>query len=81
MTLSVSQMTLMSRLLEEALPLDDAARRVWLERLSPEYRELAPALSRSLLPDDAQAARVEALASFRNLAQGHRMIQRPRARS
>jgi hypothetical protein len=32
MTLSVAQMALMSRLLDEALPLDAAGRRDWLEK-------------------------------------------------
>ena len=41
MGLSVPQMALMSRLLDEALPLDAAARRVWLERLSSEYLQHA----------------------------------------
>jgi hypothetical protein len=33
MGLSASQMALMSRLLDEALPLDASSRRAWLERL------------------------------------------------
>jgi hypothetical protein len=40
MTLSVAQMALMSRLLDEALPLDAAERRDWLDKPSPEYRGL-----------------------------------------
>lgn len=31
----------MSRLLDEALPLDEADRRAWLEKVSPEYPDLA----------------------------------------
>jgi hypothetical protein len=49
-------MARMSRLLEEALALDDAARRNWLERLAPEHQDLADALRRALLPEKAQAA-------------------------
>jgi serine/threonine protein kinase/tetratricopeptide (TPR) repeat protein len=44
-------MALMSRLLDEALPLDDAGRRRWLETLSPDYADLLPALRQSLLPE------------------------------
>jgi serine/threonine protein kinase len=56
MVLSIPQIALMSRLLDEALPLDDAGRRLWLERLSPEHQDLAPALRQALLPGDSQAA-------------------------
>src|SRR5271166_4504333 len=67
MTLSVSQMALMSRLLDEALPLDAAARRVWLERLSPEYRELAQYLREALLPEESQAADFQSLSTLPKL--------------
>jgi len=50
MTLSVAQMALMSRLLDEALALDAAGRRLWLERLSPEYQDLVQYLREALLP-------------------------------
>ena len=53
MALSIPQMALMSRLLDEALPLDDAARRGWLEALPPEHRFLADALQHALLPGAA----------------------------
>lgn len=46
----------MSRLLDEALPLDAAGRRVWLENLSPEYRDLAQHLRAALLEEDSGAA-------------------------
>ena len=49
-------MALMSRLLDEALPLDPDGRRLWLERLSPEYQDLAPALREALLPEEPPAA-------------------------
>jgi serine/threonine protein kinase len=69
MTLSVAQMTMMSRLLDEALPLDAAGRRAWLEALSPEHQELLQYLREALLPQDPRAAGLEplspqALASF-----------------
>src|SRR5579863_2189773 len=53
MELSIPQIALMSRLLDEALPLDSVARRLWLERLSPEYQDLAEALRQALLPSDS----------------------------
>jgi serine/threonine protein kinase/TolB-like protein len=52
MALSAAQMAQMSRLLDEALPLDAAGRRRWLEELAPEHRELEPALRQALLPAD-----------------------------
>ncbi|MFL6602605.1 MAG: protein kinase domain-containing protein [Steroidobacteraceae bacterium] len=56
MGLTIAQMASMSRLLDEALPLDAAGRRLWLERLSPEHLDLAQHLREALLPEDAQAA-------------------------
>jgi len=49
MVLSVSQMERMSRLLDEALPLDAAARTDWLVRLAAEHRDLEPMLREALL--------------------------------
>jgi len=40
MELSIPQIALMSRLLDEALPLDAVGRRLWLARLSPNTRTL-----------------------------------------
>src|ERR1700723_4224933 len=51
MRLTAPQMALMSRLLDAALPLDDAARRRWLEKLGREYADLLPALRQALLPE------------------------------
>lgn len=51
-------MARMSRLLDEALPLDEAERRLWLEALSPEHQDIAEALREALLPsgkDDQDA--------------------------
>jgi serine/threonine protein kinase/TolB-like protein/Tfp pilus assembly protein PilF len=54
MRLTIRQMALMSRLLDEALPLDKAGRRRWLETLSPEYQEISQALQQALLPELSQ---------------------------
>jgi serine/threonine protein kinase/Tol biopolymer transport system component len=67
MTLSVAQMALMSRLLDEALPLDAAGRRAWLDKLSPEHRELAQYLRAALLPGDSQAAELKSLSTLPKL--------------
>jgi len=56
MKLSISQTASLSRLLDQALPLDAAGRRAWLEKLPPEYRELTEALRQALFPDDSQGA-------------------------
>ncbi|HEY6621091.1 MAG TPA: hypothetical protein VIY68_16205 [Steroidobacteraceae bacterium] len=55
---TIQQMALMSRLLDEALPLDEADRRRWLADLSPEYQDLAQALRAALLPDATKSAEV-----------------------
>jgi serine/threonine protein kinase len=68
MGLSVPQMALMSRLLDEALPLNAAARRVWLERLSSEYIDLAQCLREALLPGDSQAADFKSLSTLPKFA-------------
>src|SRR6267378_3690025 len=56
MALSAAQMAQMSRLLDEALPLDAAGRRRWLEQLAPEHRELESALRQALLPQDGASS-------------------------
>ena len=56
MPLTIAQMALMSRLLDEALPLDEAGRRAWLEKRLPEYSDLAQDLRDVLLPQDSRAA-------------------------
>jgi serine/threonine protein kinase/Tol biopolymer transport system component len=61
MTLSIAQMAAMSRLLDEALPLDAAGRRAWLDALPAEHLELAQTLREALLPDQAQAVGLEPL--------------------
>jgi serine/threonine protein kinase/Tfp pilus assembly protein PilF len=53
----------LNRLLDEALPLDVAGRRAWLESLPPEHADLACALHESLLPE-SQTPGVLALATI-----------------
>jgi serine/threonine protein kinase/Tol biopolymer transport system component len=71
MTLSVAQMALMSRLLDEALPLDAAGRRAWLERATQEHPDLAAALREALLPGDSQAAELKSLSTLPKLGADH----------
>src|ERR1700733_5108134 len=68
---SISQLALMSRLLDEALPLDAAGRRSWLETLSPEYQDLVPVLREALLPADSHAADPKALETLPKFASAH----------
>src|ERR1700704_3153338 len=67
MKLSIPQIALLSRLLDEALPLDARGRRLWLDSLSPEYQDLAPALWSSPLAGDSQAPGLERLAALPSL--------------
>ena len=60
-------MARMSELLEEALTLDEAARRAWLTSLPLEHQDLAAALREALLPGAAQAADLKALMSLPKL--------------
>jgi serine/threonine-protein kinase len=53
MALSVPEMVQLSRLLDEAIPLDAAARCRWIERLPAEHRKLTAALRQSFLMADA----------------------------
>jgi TolB-like protein/Flp pilus assembly protein TadD/predicted Ser/Thr protein kinase len=59
MKLTIQQMALMSRLLDEALPLDEADRRRWLADLSPDYQDLAHTLRAALLPDATRSAELQ----------------------
>jgi serine/threonine-protein kinase len=67
MALSILQMARMSQLLEEALALDEAERRPWVERATQEHPDLAAALREALLPGAAQAADLKALMSLPKL--------------
>ena len=64
MALSIPQMTRMSRLLDEALPLDEPARRAWIAGLPPECDDLIPALRAALLPDAAAHGTLDTLPKF-----------------
>jgi eukaryotic-like serine/threonine-protein kinase len=67
MKLSIPQIALLSRLLDEALPLDAGDRRLWLDKLPPEYQDLAPALWSALLAGDSQPADFVGLATLPSL--------------
>ncbi|HEY0797789.1 MAG TPA: serine/threonine-protein kinase, partial [Candidatus Baltobacteraceae bacterium] len=54
----------MSRLLDEALPLDETGRRLWLENLSSNYAEFAGALTEALLAAPAESASAQRLATL-----------------
>jgi eukaryotic-like serine/threonine-protein kinase len=69
MRLTIQQMALMSRLLDEALPLDETGRRLWLEDLSFEHQDLAEALRAALLPEESQVAQVQSLQELPDLQQ------------
>jgi eukaryotic-like serine/threonine-protein kinase len=60
MALSVAQMARMSRLLDEALTLDEPGRRRWLKELHPEHRDLEAALRRALRPASKDGAEAPA---------------------
>jgi serine/threonine protein kinase/tetratricopeptide (TPR) repeat protein len=60
-------MARMSQLLDEALALDEAGRRAWLERATQEHADLAVALREALLPGAAQAEDLKALMSLPKL--------------
>lgn len=64
LALSVSQMAALSRLLEQALPLDRAARSRWLEALAPEYRDLADILREALMPEQIEDPASDKLATL-----------------
>ncbi|HEX3948255.1 MAG TPA: protein kinase [Steroidobacteraceae bacterium] len=64
MRMTASQMALMSRLLDEALPLDEAGRRRWLEALPAQYRDLLTSLREALLPEFAPSPAGRSFATF-----------------
>ncbi len=55
MELSIPQMALLRRLLDEALPLDVEGRRRWLDGLAPEHQFLAAALRSALLSEGTES--------------------------
>jgi serine/threonine protein kinase/tetratricopeptide (TPR) repeat protein len=64
MRLSGPQIALMSRLLDEALPLDDAGRRRWLEALPAQHADLLTPLRLALLPEFYQSPDGKDFATF-----------------
>jgi serine/threonine-protein kinase len=54
MTLKREQMAVISRLLDEALVLDEAGRRRWLQDLPSEHQQLAGSLRAALFPEPAR---------------------------
>jgi serine/threonine protein kinase/tetratricopeptide (TPR) repeat protein len=50
--LSTEQLARMSRLLDEVVDADEAARRRWLDNLAPEHRDLQPALGLALFAQE-----------------------------
>src|ERR1700685_3719184 len=64
MRLTGPQIELMSRLLDEALPLDDAGRRRWLETLPAEYQDLFAPLRQALLREFNDSSDGRNLATF-----------------
>jgi serine/threonine protein kinase/Flp pilus assembly protein TadD len=64
MRLTGPQIALMSRLLDEALPLDEAGRRRWLETLPAEYQDLFAPLRLALLPEFYQSPDGKNFATF-----------------
>ena len=77
MPLTVAQMALMSRLLDEALPLDETERRAWLEKQSPGYPDLAQHLREALLPEKPQAAYPRSCLALPGLALAHEASAAP----
>ena len=67
MALTIRQMARMSQLLDEALTLDETARRAWLTSLPLEHQDLAAALRDALLPGAEQAADLKALMGLSKL--------------
>jgi serine/threonine protein kinase/Tfp pilus assembly protein PilF len=64
MRLTAPQMALMSRLLDEALPLDEAGRRAWMEALPKEYQDLFAPLRHALLPGIHEPPGAQHFATF-----------------
>src|SRR6204780_241132 len=77
MTISIPQMARMSQLLEEALSLDEAGRRAWLQRATQEHPDLAAALRAALLPEEAQAAELQVLATLPKLGSANEASPAP----
>jgi serine/threonine-protein kinase len=70
MKLSTEQLARMSRLLDEVVDADEAARQAWLQALAAEHRDLEPALRRALLPGPGRLAADKVLAAPLQLGAG-----------
>ena len=70
MGLTADQIAALSRLLDQALPLDRDSRERWLEDLSAEHMALWPALRQALLVDDDPALTSELFATVPKAGRG-----------
>jgi serine/threonine protein kinase/tetratricopeptide (TPR) repeat protein/TolB-like protein len=70
MALTAAQMVAMSRLLDEALPLDAAGRERWLADLPPEHAELAAALRDALIPGAGDVGAMAGLDALPRISSG-----------
>jgi serine/threonine protein kinase/TolB-like protein len=70
MALSAADLIRMSRLLDEALPLDAAGRQAWLDALAAQHRDLAPALRNALLTGSGEIRQQESLAAILGVGPG-----------
>ena len=70
MPLSSKQMAQMSALLDQALDLEPAARRRWLQELPPEFQEFETALRLALFPEQTQRADAGAMATLPKIGAG-----------
>jgi tetratricopeptide (TPR) repeat protein len=68
MKFSTEQLSRMSRLLDEVVDADEAARRQWLQALPAEHHDLEPALRQALWPQDASPGSAPALDRLPRLA-------------
>jgi serine/threonine protein kinase/tetratricopeptide (TPR) repeat protein len=67
MALTAADLTRMSRLLDEALPLDATGRLVWLAALAPEHNDLAAALRNALLTEAGEIRQQASLTGLPDL--------------
>ncbi len=73
--LSAARMAQMSRLLDEVLELDAEGRQRWLEALSPEHQDLAPALRQALLDEPASPADPDPLLTLPKIRAATRKLE------
>jgi TolB-like protein/tRNA A-37 threonylcarbamoyl transferase component Bud32/Tfp pilus assembly protein PilF len=70
MRLSTEQLARLSRLLDEALDLDEAARKEWLQALPAEHADLEPALRQGLFPSEGKPDTGPTLAALEKIRTG-----------